>query len=183
MNSVEIAIVRRKLGVIIENLKALKPIEGMSRADYIQDVYKRKATERLLQELIEAAIDINTHLIVQTGSPAPDSYYESFIKAGELKILTTDLAEKLAPSAGLRNRLVHGYETHSALWWPTTEAGDPRTRPEARQVSGAERATHAQIRYDLLDHSLVLEAVRTAGDLYPKYVREIEDYLSSGSVT
>ncbi|MBI5181523.1 MAG: DUF86 domain-containing protein [Nitrospirae bacterium] len=49
-------------------------------------------------------------MIVQTGHTAPDDYYESFIKAGELKIISADLAERLAPSAGLRNRLVHEYD-------------------------------------------------------------------------
>jgi len=107
---VDAGIIRRKLAVIVENIKALTPIKGMAEDDYIQDVYRRKATERLLQELIEAAIDINTHIIVQTGHAAPDDYYESFIKAGELKIISKDLAEKLAPSAGLRNRLVHEYD-------------------------------------------------------------------------
>jgi len=91
----------------MENLKALEPIENMTKKEYIEDLYKRKATERLLQELIEAAIDINTYVIVQKGNKVPDDYYESFIKAGELKIISADLAEKLAPSAGLRNRLVH----------------------------------------------------------------------------
>jgi uncharacterized protein YutE (UPF0331/DUF86 family) len=140
MSPVEKDIIRRKLAVIIENLKALEPIKGMSKADYVEDIYKRKATERLLQELIEAAIDINTHIIVQTGNPAPDDYYESFIKVGELKVLGSNLAERLAPSAGLRNRLVH--------------------------------------EYDLLKHSLVLDAVKMAEDLYPEYIKEIDDYLS-----
>lgn len=110
MNPVEKEIIRTKLAIIVENLKALEPIKGMSRAEYIEDLYKRKATERLLQEIIEAAIDINTHIIVQTGNTVPDDYYESFIKVGELKIISTELAEKLAPSAGLRNRLVHEYD-------------------------------------------------------------------------
>ncbi len=140
MSPVEKGIVRRKLTVIIENLKSLEPIKDMTKEEYIEDVYKRKAAERLLQELIEAAIDINTHIIVETGNVVPDDYYESFIKAGELKIISTDLAVKLAPSAGLRNRLVH--------------------------------------EYDLLEHSLVLEAVRMAEELYPEYVKEIEDYLA-----
>ncbi len=145
MSPVEKGIVRRKLAVIIENLKALEPIKDMTKEEYIEDVYKRKATERLMQELIEAAIDINTHIIVETGNVVPDDYYESFIKAGELKIISADLAVKLAPSAGLRNRLVH--------------------------------------EYDLLEQSLVLEAVRMAEELYPKYVKEIEDYLAgSGAV-
>ena len=140
MTPVEKDIIRRKLSVIIENLKDLEPISKMSKADYAGDVYKRKATERLLQELVEAAIDINTHLIVQTGNPAPEDYYESFIKSGEIKIITRKLAVRLAPSAGLRNRLVH--------------------------------------EYDLLKHSVVFDAVKTAEKMYPEYVKEIEDYLS-----
>jgi uncharacterized protein YutE (UPF0331/DUF86 family) len=110
MSPIEVEIVRRKLAVIIENLKTLEPIKGMNTDQYLQDLYKRKATERLLQELIEAAIDINIHMIVQTGHTVPDDYYESFIKVGELKIISLDLAQKLAPSAGLRNRLVHEYD-------------------------------------------------------------------------
>ena len=110
MSPIDKAIIRRKLAVIIENLNALGPISGMTREEYIQDVYKRKATERLLQELIEAAIDINIHMIVQTGNIAPDDYYRSFIDTGRLKIIPIELAEKLAPSAGLRNRLVHEYD-------------------------------------------------------------------------
>ncbi len=140
MSPMEAEVIRRKLAVIIENLKALDPLKNMKKDEYIDDIYKRKAAERLLQELIEAAIDINTHIIVQAGGVVPDDYYESFIRAGELKIISSDMAERLAPSAGLRNRLVH--------------------------------------EYDLLDHSMVLEAIGMAEKLYPKYVKEIEDYIS-----
>jgi uncharacterized protein YutE (UPF0331/DUF86 family) len=140
MSPIEVEIMRRKLAIIAENLATLKPIETMTKAEYIKDVYKRKATERLLQELIEAAIDINSHLIVQSSKTTPDDYYESFIKVGELGIISPNLAEKLAPSAGLRNRLVH--------------------------------------EYDLLDHSLVLESVKMAEELYPCYIKEIEEYVS-----
>jgi len=143
LSPLEKEIVRRKLAVIAENLSALKTIENMSPEEYVKGVLKRKATERLLQELIEAAVDINTHIIVQTGNTVPDGYFESFIMAGEKGIISADLAEKLAPSAGLRNRLVH--------------------------------------EYDLLDHSLVLEAVKMAEKLYPKYIKEIETFIS-GSI-
>ncbi len=141
MSPVDKEIIRRKLSIIIENLRALEPIMNMTKEEYIKDIYKKKATERLLQELIEAAIDVNTHIIVETGNAAPDDYYESFIKAGELKIISADIAEKLAPSAGIRNRLVH--------------------------------------EYDLLEHSIVLDAVRMVEGLYTKYIKEIEDYISS----
>jgi len=110
MSPIDIEIIQRKLSVVLENLKALEPIQGIERDEYIRDLYKRKATERLLQELIEAAIDINVHMIVESGHPAPDDYYQSFIRAGEIGIIPSELAEKLAPSAGLRNRLVHEYD-------------------------------------------------------------------------
>jgi hypothetical protein len=48
MSFIEIEIIRRKLAIIIENLKALTPIMDMTREQYIEDLYKRKATERLL---------------------------------------------------------------------------------------------------------------------------------------
>jgi len=139
MSPVEEEIIRRKLAAIVENLKALEPIARMTQSQYLDDLYKRKAAERLLQELIEAAIDINTYIIVQTGHTVPDDYYESFINAGTLQIISSDLAEKLAPSAGLRNRLVH--------------------------------------EYNMLEHSVVLDAVRKAEDLHTEYVRQVERYI------
>jgi uncharacterized protein YutE (UPF0331/DUF86 family) len=110
MTPVEVDVLKRKLARIVENLGALRPIQEMDDKEYVQDLYRRKATERLLQELIEAAIDINLHLISQTGHSVPDDYYQTFVKLGELKIIPSDLAQKLAPSAGLRNRLVHEYD-------------------------------------------------------------------------
>lgn len=110
MTPVDKEVVRRKLTVIIENLKALEPIKAMTLKQYANDIYKRKATERLLQELIEAAIDINTHIIVQTHNTIVDNYYESFIKMGDINVISAELAKELAPSAGLRNVLVHEYD-------------------------------------------------------------------------
>jgi len=124
MSPLDIDIIRAKISIILENLKALEPIKEMNRDEYIRDLYKRKATERLMQELIEAAIDINTHLVVGSGHAPPDDYYQSFIRAGELGFLSPGLAEKLAPSAGLRNRLVHEYDRidHSILLKAVTMA-------------------------------------------------------------
>lgn len=110
MSPVDRAIIVRKLDVIAANLKALGQIAVLTEAEYTADFFKMKATERLLQELIEAAIDVNTHLIVQTGHAAPDDYYDSFVQVGELGLIPKDLSQKLAPSAGLRNRLVHEYD-------------------------------------------------------------------------
>lgn len=139
MTPADSAVLRRKLAVIIENLQALEPIAAFSLERYQADLFTRKGTERLLQELIEAAIDLNTHLLVQEGHPSPDDYHQGFLMLAEHGILTQDLAAALAPSAGLRNRLVH--------------------------------------EYDAIVDAIVLDAVRKAQDLYPKYVASIERYL------
>lgn len=110
MTPVDRDIVARKLTVVVECLKALEAVRSMSVDRFSQDLYMRKATERLLQELIEAAIDINTHLIVGSGKAGPDDYYASFILAGQYGLIPAALAGELAPSAGLRNRLVHEYD-------------------------------------------------------------------------
>ena len=141
MSPIDKDIIRRKLAVITENLNTLQPIQAITEEDYIEDIYKRKAAERLLQELIEAAIDINIHIIVQTGNSAPDDYYESFIRAGEFKIIPAGLAEQLAPSAGLRNRLVH--------------------------------------EYDVLENSMILDAIGMAEKLFPLYVKEVETFVAA----
>ena len=127
MSPLEKAILRRKLAVIVENLKALEPIAKLERGEYLRDLYKRKATERMLQELIEASIDINTHIIVHRGNIVPDGYYDSFLKMGELGVIPADLSESLAPSAGLRNRLVHEYDglDHAMILAAVAKAEEP----------------------------------------------------------
>lgn len=110
MTPVDKDIIKRKLAVIVRNIEALGGISRLTLLEYEEDLYRRKAAERLLQELIEAAIDINTHLIVELGGTVPDSYYETFLALGSLQVLSSELARSLAPSAGLRNRLVHEYD-------------------------------------------------------------------------
>jgi uncharacterized protein YutE (UPF0331/DUF86 family) len=111
MSPLDRDIVRRKLEIIVDRLTTLEAIGRLGAADYlVQDVWHRKGTERMLHELIEAAIDINAHLLVQGGHATPDTMYESFLLLGDAGIISVDLAQALAPSAGLRNRLVHEYE-------------------------------------------------------------------------
>jgi uncharacterized protein YutE (UPF0331/DUF86 family) len=139
MTPADPAVLRRKLSVIVENLRALEFIAGLTLEDYRKDLFRRKGAERLLQELIEAAIDLNVHLLVQGGHAAPDDYYQGFLLLAEIGVLTPGLAAELAPSAGLRNRLVH--------------------------------------EYDAIVDAIVLDAVRKAQELFPRYVAAIETYL------
>jgi uncharacterized protein YutE (UPF0331/DUF86 family) len=111
VNPVDAALIRRKLGHITDSLRALEPLSQLSLDQYKSRLYERKAAERLLQEAIEAALDVNAHLLAEQGATVPEDYYGGFIALGTVNVVPDQLARDLAPSAGLRNRLVHEYET------------------------------------------------------------------------
>ena len=110
MTELDAGLVRRKLAVIKRNLDDLQPIEGMALAAYQADRFRQKGTERLLQEAIEAAVDVNLHVLRALGVATPGDYYESFVAVGRHGVIPPELAAALAAGAGLRNRLVHEYD-------------------------------------------------------------------------
>ncbi|CAN5899106.1 DUF86 domain-containing protein [soil metagenome] len=110
MSPLDADLVRRKLAVIARNLQDLASIESLSLDEYRADRFRQKGTERLLQELIEAAVDANLHILRDHGVPTPSDYFHSFIELGRHGVIPQPLAERLAPATGLRNRLVHEYD-------------------------------------------------------------------------
>lgn len=110
MTSLDADLVRRKLAGITRKLEQLRAVEGLSLDDYRADPFRLKGTEQLLQEAVEAAVDANLHLLRAVGAPTPGDYYESFVALGRAQVIPSALGERLAPAAGLRNRLVHEYD-------------------------------------------------------------------------
>ena len=102
-------LILRKIKLIGEDLKRLKPLSFLSFRDYKKDYRNEILAERYLERIIGRLIDINYHLIVEIQKLPPKDYFESFIFLGRLKIISLKLAKKLAKSAGLRNRLAHEY--------------------------------------------------------------------------
>lgn len=100
----------RKINLISEDLKALKPLAEMSLEAYKEYPVNEVLAERYLERMIGRMIDINYHLITELDNPPPKDYYESFITLGRLKILGSNFAGQIAQSAGLRNRIAHEYD-------------------------------------------------------------------------
>jgi uncharacterized protein YutE (UPF0331/DUF86 family) len=69
----------------------------------------RGATERFLSQLVDLAVSVNAHVAATLGPEAPTDYYRSFSAAAEAGALPPALAAELAPSAGMRNIIVHEY--------------------------------------------------------------------------
>ena len=99
-----------RVNFIIQQLSYLKEYEFISFENYQNNFEKKATIERTLELMIQAAIDINRHLITKKlRLPFPETAKQSFLQLQQENILTEALAKQLAKSAGLRNILAHEY--------------------------------------------------------------------------
>jgi uncharacterized protein YutE (UPF0331/DUF86 family) len=103
-------LVNRKINLIGKDLEDLSVYGRMSLEEYLGDRINEIVVERLLERIIGRMIDINYHLVTETGQPPPKDYYESFVELGRIGALPPDFAKSIAGAAGLRNRIVHEYD-------------------------------------------------------------------------
>ena len=108
--TVDVALVTRKLRLIAADLDALTDVASRDRAAFLASRIDQAVAERLLERMIGRMIDVNYHLLIENGQPPPSDYYGSFLKLAGLGVVEAEFAKRLAPAAGLRNRLVHDYE-------------------------------------------------------------------------
>jgi uncharacterized protein YutE (UPF0331/DUF86 family) len=106
---VESDVVRRRLRLMEESLRDLRLLADRTADDLAAAPLDRAAAERLIQVVVDLAVDVNSHFAVAAGAPAPETGRDSFRAVAEVGVLGTDLAERLGPSAGMRNLLVHRY--------------------------------------------------------------------------
>ena len=92
-----------------ERLARLEPLKENSREEFNRDPYLRDATERNLEISAQCCIDICHRIGLMENARSPKDYYGSILMMGELGVLPTELAQRLAPLAGFRNILVHEY--------------------------------------------------------------------------
>ena len=103
-------LVTRKIALNVDDLRAITSIAQKPRDDYLASPTDELVTERYLERVIGRMIDVNYHLITESGQPPPADYHASFLKLAELSIVDPEFARRIARCAGLRNRLVHEYE-------------------------------------------------------------------------
>lgn len=97
---------------LLEKLKeSLNKIEAMDFTfDLIlEDQDVQDLLDRRMQVALEACIDIATHLTAGLQLPRRERTSEVFLLLGKEKIISQDLAQKMAKAAGFRNVLVHEY--------------------------------------------------------------------------
>ncbi len=108
-------LVTRKIVLITEDLKPLEQLASRAVTDYIASPTDEVLAERYLERIIGRMIDINYHVLTESGQPPPRDYYESFTALATVGMLDRDFATRIAACAGLRNRIAHEYETIDPL--------------------------------------------------------------------
>jgi len=103
-------LVFRKMNLIGPDLEKIIALAARDLEGYLADSTLEDLAERYLERVIGRMIDINFHLITESGLPPPRDYYDSLLKLGEMHILPSDLARRVASCAGLRNRIAHEYD-------------------------------------------------------------------------
>jgi uncharacterized protein YutE (UPF0331/DUF86 family) len=104
-------LVTRKIVLINEDLKPLGQLASRALADYVASPTDEVLAERYLERIIVRMIDINYHVLTESGQPPPRDYYDSFTALAGIGMLEPDFATRIAACAGLRNRIAHEYET------------------------------------------------------------------------
>ncbi len=103
--------VTRKIKLIQEDLSRLEALKEFSFGEITKDGIKMAAVERYLEKVVMRAIDINQHIVSELGrgNEPLRGYEDTFYALAKIGVYGEDFAKEIAPSAGLRNRLVHEY--------------------------------------------------------------------------
>ena len=97
-----------KIDEMDQYLREIDEIIPSSSTEYIHDLVKRRALERLLQITIEAVMDVSAILVKEMKLGLP-YHEEDFLDKMSGTVLSPDLVMKLRKMKGFRNVLVHGY--------------------------------------------------------------------------
>ena len=74
-----------------------------------RDRMLRHAVERILSQIVDLAVSVNSHVAATLLGESPKDYRSSFTLAEAAGLLEHDLGERLRRSVGLRNVLTHEY--------------------------------------------------------------------------
>jgi uncharacterized protein YutE (UPF0331/DUF86 family) len=106
-----------KLAGMTKRLLRLRRYEALTLAEYLQDEDIQAIVERLLEQVIQSALDINRAFLKRVagiqGSPFDGETVrnsETFILAADYGLISQELGEAIAKSGGFRNVLAHLYD-------------------------------------------------------------------------
>lgn len=105
--------IKRKVALIQNELVHLVPLKDRTFEELGKNFMEQAAVERILERIINRAIDINQHIIAESSgleTEPPLDYKETFTHLVNFKIYDKNFAENISRSVGTRNKLAHEYD-------------------------------------------------------------------------
>lgn len=106
----DLARIRAKVADIRQNLEILLAYSSQEAESFLGNQEAVRSARYSFIVMIEAALNICSHVVARLYGQAPDTYAQCFHILGEKHIISSILADKLGRMAGFRNLLVHGYD-------------------------------------------------------------------------
>lgn len=104
-------IISSRIAKIRKLYSKLEEIKENSETEYINNYDMQLITERSLQIISQAVLDIGNHLIAHHGWEKPETYRDIMRILGRNKIINEENRRTLEDLASLRNLLTHNYLT------------------------------------------------------------------------
>lgn len=106
-----VEIIKKKIIYILNNISILeKEMAEISFSEYEKNILLKKATERILQEIAEAILDVSNHIIAENNFKRPISNKEIFDLLINESYIPEKYRETLYSLASFRNFIVHSYD-------------------------------------------------------------------------
>jgi len=106
-------LVKQKINLIEEEMLDLEKLAKYSFDQIASDFLKLNIVERILEKIINRALDINQHLIAQLSQgeiKTPLNYRETFLRLADLNVYPQKFAQNILKSIGTKNVLVYDYD-------------------------------------------------------------------------
>ena len=107
--SVDKNLIKEKLEKIDDYIKRIETME-FSQDQFLENRDLQDLLTFRLQQAVETAIDIATHLIASLNLKKPETARSSFEVLAANKIISQDLSKKMMLAVSFRNIIVHQYE-------------------------------------------------------------------------
>jgi uncharacterized protein YutE (UPF0331/DUF86 family) len=103
-------LVTRKMVLIAKEIEALRALAALAPEAFMDSPVNGVLAERYVERAVGRMIDINYHVLTESGQAPPSDYYQSFIQLSHLGVYPVEFAQRIAACAGLRNRIAHEYD-------------------------------------------------------------------------
>jgi len=107
---IDTELVTRKILLIARDVEALQGLAAMTLEAFLGSSIHAVLAERYIERAVGRMIDINYHLLTESGQAPPPDYYQSFVQLTTLGVYPAEFAQQVASCAGLRNRIAHEYD-------------------------------------------------------------------------